>query len=94
MPIVALRLELRFAGCGSAREKRRLLEDTINKLRRHFNVSAAEVDRLDDPAASVLAVAAVGRSRREAHDVLARVADALAVHPNAEVGAGTIRDLK
>ncbi|MBX6311679.1 MAG: DUF503 domain-containing protein [Isosphaeraceae bacterium] len=93
MHVAVLVLELRFGDCRTLRQKRRRLEKIIAKVRRHFNVAMLEVDRHDRPEESILGVAAVGRARREAREVLERIADALGCHPRAELVRHAIRDL-
>ena len=44
MTVATLRLDLRFRQSLSARETRRLMQGIMNKLRKHFNVSVAELD--------------------------------------------------
>ena len=83
--VATLRLDLRIRDCLSVRVKRRRVRAILEKLHKHFNVSVAEVDRRDHPSEAVLAVAAVAEGRREAREQLERVADALAVHPRAEL---------
>ena len=85
MRVATLRLELLIIECQTLREKRRRMQAIISKLRRHFNVSVAEVDRHDWPTEAVLAVAVVGNSRFEVREILKRVADAVGVHPRAEL---------
>jgi len=78
-----LRIELRIG--EGARARQRTVRAIVEKIHRHFNVSVAEVDRAGHASESVLGVAAVAVSRREAREVLDRVADAVAVHPRVEV---------
>ena len=85
MNVAILRLEVLFVDCNTLREKRRRMQAITDKLRRHFNVSVAEADRHDRPSESVLVAAAVGATRREARDMLQRVADAMGAHPSARV---------
>ncbi len=85
MTIATLRLDLRVLDCPSVREKRRRLQAITDKLRRHFNVAVAEVDRRTGAAEAALAIVTVGPSRREARATLERVADAVGVYPQAEV---------
>ena len=47
MVVGILKLHIRLAGCSSLKEKRRRLKPLLTRLRREFNISAAEVDYLD-----------------------------------------------
>jgi uncharacterized protein len=85
MKVATLRLELLIIQCQTLREKRRRMQAIIGKLRRHFNVSVAEVDRHDWPTEAVLGVVVVGNSRWEAREILNRVADAVNAYPRAEL---------
>jgi len=93
MHVATLWLELRVGDCLTLRQKRRRMRSIIERLRRHFNVSVAEVGRHDLPAEAVLGVAAVGGSRRDVREVLRHVADALGAHPRAEVLGQVVTDL-
>lgn len=85
MKVATLRMELLVMDCHTLREKRQRMQAIIGKLRRHFNISVAEVDRHDWPAEAVLGAAAVGASRWEARETLKRVADAVGVYPRAQL---------
>jgi uncharacterized protein YlxP (DUF503 family) len=85
MKVATLRMDLLIIECRTLREKRRRMQAIIKKLRRHFNVSVAEVDLHDWPTEAVLGAAAVGNSRREVREVLTHVADAVSVYPRAEL---------
>jgi len=85
MTVATLRLTLLVVDCPTPREKRRLMRAILEKLHGHFNVSVAEGDRDPHPTQAELTVVAVARTRREAREVLSRVADAVAAHPRAEV---------
>ena len=85
MTVATLRLQLLVADCHTTREKRRFMRAIMEKLHRHFNVSVADGDHDADPSQSDLTVAVVARTRREARETLTRVADAVAVHPRAEL---------
>ena len=93
MNVATLRLELRVADCLTLGQKRRRLARIIGRLHRHFNVSVAEVDALGRPGEAVLGVAAVAATRREAREILARVADALNAHPRAELIGTALREV-
>ncbi|MCI0519954.1 MAG: DUF503 domain-containing protein [Chloroflexi bacterium] len=43
-----LLLQIELPGCSSLKEKRSRLKPLLARLRREFNISAAEIDRLDD----------------------------------------------
>lgn len=47
MVIAACRLRLHLPGCASLKEKRGLLKPLLARLRREFNIAAAEVDLND-----------------------------------------------
>lgn len=85
MHVAAIRLELRLHDCTARRRKRRLMDEIREKLRRHFNVSLAEVDTDDRPEQSILGVSAVAATRKEAREVVERVAEAIGAHPSVEV---------
>ncbi len=93
MNVATLRLELRVGDCLTLRQKRRRLRGIVDRLRRHFNVSIAEIDRHDRPSEAVLGVAAIGASRREAREMLIRVADAVNAHPRAELVGTALREV-
>jgi hypothetical protein len=85
MTVATLRLELRVDPGHTSREKRRRMRAILEKLHRSFNVSVADADHESDPARSIVIVAAVGRTRRDVRETLAKVADAVAVYPRAEL---------
>jgi uncharacterized protein len=93
MHVATLRMELWVGDCRTLGQKRRRLRAISEKLRRHFNVSVAEVGRYDRPAEAVLGVAVVGGTRRDVRETLDRVADALGAHPRAEVLDQVVLDL-
>lgn len=47
MVIGLLSLQIHLAGCTSLKEKRRRLKPLLHRLHREFNISVAEIDRLD-----------------------------------------------
>jgi uncharacterized protein len=47
MSVGLLTLHLRLPGCASLKEKRGRLAPLLARVRREFNVSVAEIDRLD-----------------------------------------------
>lgn len=93
MILATLRLELHVVNCESLRDKRRRMQAIMSKLRQHFNISITEDGRIDDPAHALLIVAVVGRVRRDAHETLERVAEAVAAYPRAELLSQVITEV-
>jgi hypothetical protein len=93
MIVATLYLDLLVIGCTTLREKRRRMRAIMDKLHQHFNVSVAEVGRGDDLRQVRLAIAAIASSRREVRKILERVADAVAVHPRAELLSQAITEV-
>ena len=85
MPCVSLVLEIRLDGCTTARQRNSHAEKVLSTIRKHFNVAVAELNPSDPGAVAALGFAAVARTRREAREILDRVADAVAAHPRAEI---------
>jgi uncharacterized protein YlxP (DUF503 family) len=59
MSLGLLMLTVELPGCSSLKEKRSRLKPLLARLHREFNVSAAEIDRLDAWSEAVLACALV-----------------------------------
>jgi uncharacterized protein YlxP (DUF503 family) len=59
MPLGLLTIHLQLPGSASLKEKRGRLQPLLSRLRRDFNVSAAEMDLLDSWNESVIACALV-----------------------------------
>lgn len=93
MPVTILTVELRLEGVATLRQKRRVVRGIVVKLRRHFNLSVAEVGRTDEPAAVRLTLAAAGRNRAEAHETIRHAAAALEAHPIARIHSRHVEDL-
>lgn len=90
MLIGLLQLELRFAGSHSLKDKRQVLQSTIEHLRRKFNVSVAEVGHQDAWQASTLGIAIVANERRFLEEALTKVEAFVESDPRIEiVGADT-----
>jgi len=54
MPAALLTLDVLLPGCASLKEKRGRIRPVLARLQREFNVSTAELDRLDSHGAAVL----------------------------------------
>ena len=67
------RLELRLPACDSLKAKRSILRRFLDRARREYGVSIAEIDALDDRRVAVVEVAVVGNERAHLHRVLTKV---------------------
>ena len=67
-------LELNIPAAGSLKEKRQVVKSVIARLRNEFNISVAEVDRLDAPQTAVIAAVTVSGDRDYVDTLLTRVA--------------------
>ena len=68
-------VELHLPDVGSLKGKRHVLKGLKDKLRRHFEVSVAEVDDQDMWQRATLAVAYVSGSSRHANEVISKALD-------------------
>lgn len=93
MPVVSLVLELRLAEVATPRQKRSQADAILGKLRRHFNVAVADLSRDSPHEPTALGFAAVAKTRREAREMLEKLADAVAAHPHAEILRAAFDDL-
>jgi len=80
----ALKVRLLLREARTLKDKRQVSRSIIDRLRGEFNVSAAEVEELDNPRSLVLGFAAVGWDGKHVGDTLQRIAEALRRHPVAE----------
>jgi uncharacterized protein len=85
MTVVSMVLEVGFEGCTSAKQRRAEADAILGRLRRHFNVSIVELNPSATDHVAALGFATIARTRREARELLKRVADAVAAHPRAEI---------
>jgi uncharacterized protein YlxP (DUF503 family) len=76
MPSVGLLvIELYIPGITSLKEKRGVVKPLIARLRKHFNVSVAEIEDQDQLGHAVLGVACVSASPDYVHGLLTAVAE-------------------
>jgi uncharacterized protein len=61
--LATLSIHLHLPACASLKEKRGRLKPLLSRLRREFNVSAAEMDLQDRWQEAVIACAMVGNDR-------------------------------
>jgi hypothetical protein len=85
MVIGLLTLELHFPGARSLKDKRHVLRGLESRIRKHFNVSVAEVDFQDLWQRGTLAVVAVNTDRVHLERTLQSVAGEAASARDAEL---------
>jgi uncharacterized protein len=73
MPTGTLVLTLEFPGCSSLKMKRGIIKPILARLHREFNISVAEVDRMDAWSHSVFECALVANDRVLIQNVLHQV---------------------
>lgn len=71
--IVVLTIQISLPGCNSLKQKRSFLKSLLSRLHRQFNISAAEVDWLDDRDCSVIACACISNESNHSRQVLLNV---------------------
>ncbi|NMA54624.1 MAG: DUF503 domain-containing protein [Firmicutes bacterium] len=62
MVVGTLMIEIHLGGICSLKEKRQVVRSLVDRIRKRFNVSAAEVDRQDHHRWSVIGVACVANA--------------------------------
>ncbi len=70
MHVAALTVEIALPGCRSLKQKRSRVKPLLTQLHRHFNVSAAEIDRHDLHAETVIACVVVSNDGRHVQRLL------------------------
>ena len=85
MFIGAATIELEITDSATLKDKRQVVKSLLDRIRGRFNVSAAEVDRLDSPRRATLAIAAVANQGAFVHSVLEKVVDLIEREPRAVV---------
>ncbi len=80
----SLQVRLLIRGARTLKDKRQVVRSILDRMRNEFNVSAAEVDRLDDYRTATIGFAAVGWDAIHVRETLQRIADLLRRHPVAE----------
>jgi uncharacterized protein YlxP (DUF503 family) len=73
MTVGTCRVELRISGNTSLKGKRRVVKSIKDRVQGRFNVSIAEVDRLDDWQRATLAIACVSNDARLVDEILSKV---------------------
>jgi len=73
MRIGVLRVTINLYAARTLKEKRSVIKSLLIRMRRDFNVSAAELDRLDEPGCAVLGFAHLAGDGRYSDEVLNQV---------------------
>jgi uncharacterized protein len=73
MSIGVLTIHLHIPGCSSLKEKRSHIRPILIRLHREFNISAAEIDRMDAWQDAVIACALVSNNKNHTQRVLQKV---------------------
>lgn len=78
-------VEIYLDGAMSLKEKRQILKSVLEKIKRRFNVSAAELDQHDLWQRSTVAFACVSNSSRRSHQILSAVIEFLEKHGRIQI---------
>ncbi len=78
-------VELEVTDGRTLKDKRQVIRAVLDRVRSRFNVAAAEVDHLDSPRLSTLAVCAVANDQAFVHRVLEKAIDVIESEPRATV---------
>lgn len=70
MHVGALTIELHLPGCRSLKQKRNRLKPLLAALHKHYNISAAEIDKNDHHQLAVIACVLVSNSANHIQQVL------------------------
>ena len=85
MILGVLQVELWIGEASSLKDKRRVLLSIKDRLRRHHNVSVAEVEHQEAHQTAVLGIVTVSNSGRHAESVLNRIMDQIRSYPQVVV---------
>jgi len=80
MVIGACNVELHLPGNGSLKDKRRILKPLLARLRREFNLAAAEVARNDAWQSAEIAFVTVANNPGRVHTILERAVRWIETH--------------
>jgi uncharacterized protein YlxP (DUF503 family) len=85
MVIGVCTLRLVIEGSNSLKDKRQVIKSTLDRIRERFNVSAAEVDELDNWRRATLGFACVSKDQVFVDQVLQKVLASVESNPLVEV---------
>ena len=93
MRVGLLRVRLLVRDSRSLKEKRSIIKSIKDRIKSKFNVSVAEVGRLDNKKIGELGVAFVSNDSRFSQSVLSKILAAISMNPFAEVTESDIEIL-
>lgn len=93
MRVGLLRVRLLVRDSRSLKEKRSIIKSIKDRIKNKFNVSVAEVGRLDNKKIGELGVAFVSNDSRFSQSVLSKILAAISMNPFAEVTESEIEIL-
>jgi hypothetical protein len=85
MTVGTCKVELQIPANRSLKEKRRVVKSLKDRVQGRFNVSIAEVDRLDEYQRATLGIACVANDSRHVDEVLSKVVNFIEGNPDALV---------
>ena len=85
MIVGILTIVLSIPGSGSLKDKRRVVRSILDRVRGKFNVSAAEIDRLDSHTTAFLAFACVSNDKALVNRMLDKILGQVESNPLCEV---------
>lgn len=85
MLVGTLEIALRLPGCRSLKDKRQVIRSILEKLRRQFHVSAAEVGDHDLWGNATLGIATVGSHAATLESALQKIVDVIEASPDVTV---------
>ncbi len=93
MVIGFAQVEVHYPGAQSLKEKRSILQGVLNRLRKKWNVTVAEVEYRDFWQKSVLALAHVNTDRAHADATIQEVLDSLELESELQVAGSQVEYL-
>ena len=90
MVIGSLEVRLLVRESRTLKDKRQVIRSILDRLRSQFNISAGEVDHLDNPRQATLGIAVAGHEVAAVRGVLQTIQEALRKHPIAEYLGGEL----
>ncbi len=85
MIVGTLQVRLLLRQARTLKDKRQVVRSIKDRLHNEFNVSVAEIESQDNRQLAVLGLAMVGTETHPVKTALAKIVEALRVHPVAEL---------